>query len=241
MSVHLFDMPDFDRTTPVGSAGPLELGSRPRSTKLKLRSDFRERYDVWFDRGDAATPTFERLTTAGPDRREIFRTLKAASLLVPNHGRVRDLADAERLVVYLDEQAHRGEGKHLMWGQDAESYFPEAFASVYVGDYPFGVAKSIRHLHIGTRTFRLVYESKNDWRSNCGDCDVVSCVEETPPVYRAKLDYPLVAVDFVEAFHRLYAVDMNIAPGIGGTAVEELMTGEQIVGEIKGWLTTRTR
>lgn len=192
--------------------------------KVKLVSDFRDFYDPWFDRdGDTV---FRRMTTDGMDRIQMLEWLKKNHFNPPPYGFVRDLwKDARKLVVYTDLRSHRGEGKLLLPSDQAFEQYPGGFASVYLE----GPARTTRILKIGSMAFRLRYESDDKWRSNVGDVQITVEDIMTPP---ASLEsFPLVAIDLVEGSDpdNPSAIDLNIAPGIQWTGVEDHLKGPEVV------------
>lgn len=216
---------------------------------LRLVSDFRDYYDHYFDRNG----NFElrRVTTDGPIRSEMFRLFDAYKINTPRHGIVRGMpSDIKWMVVYQDETLHRGDGKLLMLADEARVKYPDLFCTEYL-NFPkneptlsyknqyFG--SSWRELFIGSRSYFLHYINCDDWRSNVGDDIRIEC--ETDRVgKRGKKDlhYPLYAIDYVWDPTRsdFAAVDLNIAPGIGGSPIQDVLPGQQIVTELKTWIET---
>ena len=115
--------------------------------QLQLKTDFHDYYDHWFDREGQI---FERMSHSGMSRREMFGFLEQIGLKTPPHGtpeqifntlseqdkEAEDLAQTHdinffHVVVYLDETAHRGEGKILVPLTEAMQKYPNAFCSLY--------------------------------------------------------------------------------------------------------------
>jgi hypothetical protein len=192
-----------------------------------LRTDFFDYYDHWFDLDGQA---FKRLSTGGMSRGNMLIHLNNHGIATPAFGPVQTLAATipgiKNLVVYTNERSHRGEGKLLLSLDAALRDHPGTLASVYVGQ-DHGI--SHRLLQVGEYSFWLRYQSK-DWRSNYGDVDVV--LLDCGADYHPTIDQPLFALDFVGESPFL-AVDFNIAPGIRGTGVEELLSGKEVVDAIK--------
>jgi hypothetical protein len=223
---------------------------------VKLISDFNDYYDHCFDNRGAE---FRRVTTDGPNKVELFDLLKKAGFTLPPHGRVVEVMNAywdeERrpvrgLVVYDDLQAHCGKGKRLVQTSRCKwdgclSRLPELnelcakFCTAYLGvgaGYadPRGPSVSWRLLQISPHRFWIEYTSKDDWRSNCGDCDCSVIGFELDAGPYPKLEaYKLFAVDFVIGKH-LYAIDFNVAPGIRDTVVEVVLKAREVVEAIEG-------
>lgn len=215
---------------------------------LKLVSDFRDYYDHLFDRDGFE---LRRVTTEGPSRSEMFTIFKLSKIHVPRHGIIKDMpADVKWMVVYVNESLHRGEGKILMPAAEARELHPDKFCTEYLS-FPknepvmsykekyFG--SSWRELVIGNNSFFLHYRNCDDWRSNVGD-EVVIELQDTRVGKRPKKDlhYPMYAIDYVfdDGAGDFAAVDLNIAPGIGGSPVEEILPSTQLVQSLKDWIKT---
>jgi hypothetical protein len=226
--------------------------------KLRLVSDFRDYYDHWFDLDGQP---FERIAVGGMSRPEMLAYLDTLDLTAPRHGTVRELAtEGFPLVVYTDERAHRGEGKQVMLPWDAEREYPDTFAARYYGGlticpitayWPTAEhnhheqkcrSSTLRYLTVGRRTWVLGYWSDTDWRSNCGEGGV--CVlDEMSPLsikwrgIREKVGLPLWAFDAILTESQEIAVDFNIAPGLRGTGMEDVLSPAEVVDLLKEALT----
>jgi len=215
--------------------------------KIQLKTDFLDYYDHWFDReGDIV---FERMSRGGMGRREMFGFLKSLGLNSPEVGIVKEVFPKLRerysdipdgimrivsVVVYLDEMAHRGEGKERMSAEKALEKHPDNFCSEFIPTSPGEGSVSLRYLQIGDRKWWLRYSSIDDWRSNYGDKAWVEVLAEAGRGYHPKIKEPMFAVDFVAA-KKIYAIDFNISPGLSGAAVDNILTGREVVDLIKGF------
>lgn len=225
---------------------------------LKLVSDFHDYYDFCFNPN--GNREFRRMTTEGPLRREAFRLLEGVGIHTPRHGIVRDMsADVKWMVVYLDENSHRGEGKELVPASDARQRYPDLYCSEYLSLSTNKVGEewvrtlnepvlsykgknfgsSWRELVIGSRSFWLHYINCDDWRSNVGD-DIRIELDTERVRFRPKRDlkYPLYAIDYVwdDTKGDFAAVDVNTAPGIGGSPVQNTFPARQVYQEITSWI-----
>lgn len=202
--------------------------------RVKLVSDFVDYYDHWFDREGEV---FRRVSSDGMSRRQMLAYLNSLGLKTPPFGTVRELwsryGELDRqilsVVVYLDETAHRGEGKIKLPVAEAVRRYPDHLATVYIPSTPQG-AVSWRYLQVGAKVFWLEYAS-GDWRSNYGGVEIRVLSREKDG-YHSKIHLPLFAVDFVAA-ERLYAVDFNVAPQVRGTGVEKLLPAREAAESIK--------
>jgi hypothetical protein len=216
--------------------------------RLKLISDFVDYYDYQFDREG---PEFRRMTTEGPSRREMFDLFDMYAIPTPKHGIVkqamgratntpelvrigRSFLECTTVIVYLDERAHMGTGKVITSGSRALQVYPEHYCSEYIE--PSGLATSLRYLCIGKRAWWLRYtnlgqEWPNTWLSNVGEQVRVEMLGEATPDFMALsyiLELPLFAVDFVQKFDQLLAIDLNIAPGLKGTGMEDVLKPKEV-------------
>lgn len=208
---------------------------------VKLVTDFYDFYDHWFDRDGIV---WERKAGDGIPRDEAFLYMSCnLGLRTPPVGTTDDLVEAIPpvslleagdnidVVVYLDQMAHCGTHKIKMNIMEACEAFPDHLSSMYIDqstDHP----KTTRWLKLGYHQHWLVYESDDDWRSNCGDVSVRQAEEDEIALFSNDLwkntkDYPLCAIDFVQSSGGLwYAIDFNSAPGLRHTPIEDLKAEE---------------
>jgi hypothetical protein len=208
--------------------------------KIKLKSDFIDYYDHWFDREGQI---FERMSHSGMSRRDMFDFFEKIGLETPPHGTPKQvfnsLSDCGEgncislidVVIYLNGTSHRGEGKILLPLMKAMQEYPTFFCSLYYPTMQIGAA-SLRYLQIGDKIFWLRYTS-NDWRSNYGDVKIEVLSQEKDG-FHPRIDLPLFAVDFIFG-PNLYAIDFNIAPGVKGTGVEDILSAKEAAAAIKKW------
>jgi hypothetical protein len=216
---------------------------------VRLVSDFSDCTDAWFD---ADGPEFRRVSTEGPGKRSQFALLCAAGFRVPPHGPVKDVTNTwwaeeccwpQLVVAYEDEQAHCGKGKRLLRPEHYKwdgcvtrirecDRLNSLFCSAYLGKVPRIPSVSWRLLQVGYHRFWVEYTSRTDWRSNCGDgnCQVIGVERDAGP--HPALPYPLWAVDFVLG-KEMYAVDLNVAPGIRGSGVERVVSPRELAASIR--------
>ena len=216
--------------------------------KVKLRTNFGDYYDHWFDL--EADHTLRRVGTDGLDRFCQLHLMERQGLKVPPYGTVKQLLGpparygapemrnprlskkCTRLVVYIDEKAHCTEGKVLLSLDQALEQYPDCLASEYIEGCP-GV--SWRFLQIGKHGFWIEYKSDEDWRSNYGEgyIKIIGHEEGWGKVGNIPLfKLPLYAIDFAIA-DELYAIDFNIAPGVRGSGVERLLPPKEAAETIK--------
>jgi hypothetical protein len=219
--------------------------------KIGLKTDFCDYYDHCFTAPvEEADKVLERVTTVTMPRSTMLLYLESIGMSTPAHGPVADLVPVvtERsgmpedialrlfdLVVYVDETVRSVEGIQRMSCKEALARYPDAYAHVYIPSHLEGNSMSLRYLRIGMRQFWLRYTSRNDWRANYGDFQVELLHEEQRARERHVIPYPLFAIDYVLA-DRLYAVDLNVAPLLQGTGVEQRMFPHEVHDELCGWM-----
>lgn len=216
--------------------------------QLQLKTDFHDYYDHWFDREGQI---FKRMSHSGISRREMFEFFEQIGLKTPPHGtpeqifntlseqdkEVEELFQKQDMnffhtVVYLDETAHRGEGKLLIPLTKAMRKYPNVFCSFYYPTLLVG-STSLRYLQIGDKIFWLRYTS-DDWRSNYGNVNIEVLSQEKDG-FHPKIDLPVFAIDFIRGHDFMWAIDFNIAPGIKGTGVEDILSAKEATAAIKRW------
>ncbi len=208
--------------------------------KLKLKSDFNSYYDHAFDSDGFE---FRRVTTDGPTRIEMFKYFQKLGFATPLFGTHSTFVNQgflpkAKVVVHNDIKMHCGEGKELKEFCELDEQDKQCFLVQYIpnpenlfGNYK---SRSTRFLFVGFRCFRMEYISNEDWRSNCGDGDIINFYEIDMPYWRNKVHYPLVAIDFVGDELDLKAIDFNVAPGVPSD-IHSFVPASQFVLEIKKW------
>ncbi len=207
---------------------------------MRLLTDYDQWYDCIFD---GAEPVFERMafTRGGLGKAAQFDLMKSIGLRTPPHGRVEDLAsgvlempgvgsgprqilDDIQCIVYLDELAHRGQGKERLTLREAWERYPRHFASMYVA--PPGGPVAYRWVRFGRCEYWLRQTGgSGDWRSNRNDEETAvghAWRPETMPIPRV-----VWAMDFVPSAEGLLAVDFNTAPQLAVLGEQGLLTAEQ--------------
>lgn len=213
--------------------------------KVAINSDFIDFYDHAFYPRAAADLVWDRRSRNDMSKADQFALLENLGFKVPEHGKVSDVytklrekfpgftskvfnlyAETIRVVVYLDEFAHAGEGKILTTLGDALREYPCLYCSRFVESEPsfpgIEYATSYRHLQIGRRFFCLRYGGFGSWMSNhAKEVEVEFLFEghEGRGPLSSHVPYPVFAIDMVQSGPWLYAVDFNTAPGIDGTGI----------------------
>lgn len=215
------------------------------SKKVILKTDFRERYDHWFDVMDANTrdyKIFHRLTNGGPNRFEAFNMMKEKGINVVPYGIVRDFEGDVDLVVYDEiifnkdgmpyqrfEPQHRGKGKHLLTKEEAVATKYDHLCTTYQ-HYFRGYSE--RQLFIGDKSFLVSYQS-DSWQSNY-NTEVITVISDDG--LERCFDYPLYAIDYVRGVDgKPLALDLNVAPGIPND-VYLTHSPREVCNLIKGWV-----
>jgi hypothetical protein len=213
---------------------------------VRLDSDFNDWYDHAFDgRWRVDKPILHRRAGAGPHREVDHDRLAGAGFLLPTRGPAHVLAKLpdgwrpEHVVAYDDPTSHCGEGKRVAKLMDVARETPDTYvAEFFLTGEP---VTSYRLLGVGARLFWLRYCSKDTWRANVGD--VVIHDAGVPPhdlvsrfgKLRPKPEHPLLAVDFVLHAGTHFAVDLNTAPGLRHTPVQDRMHPNDVHAAIESW------
>lgn len=203
--------------------------------KLVLKTDFYDYYDHWFDKvyyPEEKYRDFLRYSRSGMNRIEMLRYLDLKGYNTPEHGLVKDLNlnNDEKVVVYLDINSHRGMDKVLCSYKHAKDCYPMNYASKYLKVNDEDKGSSYRALRIGNKSFTLYYES-NEWMSNHGpDINISILYDEIINIDNLYMDRPLLAVDFIlpKTSNKLYAIDLNISPGLRHTGIEDILSSKRV-------------
>ncbi|MDR3561150.1 MAG: hypothetical protein P4N41_24380 [Negativicutes bacterium] len=206
-----------------------------------LKSNFTDYYDSFFDSPESIGPlVFERYTNRGMNRSEILGFLSRNGFSVPRHGKLKEigkwaphLRDSQLVVIYLDEESHRGENKLVMTATEALKTYPDCLAAEFVG-----TSKDSGHgrrlVQVGLKYFWIDLVS-DDWRASSGN--VKTSIRKHGCGLQSNLFFPLWAIDFVpvnvSGNEVLYAVDFSSAPIVGEYGMDELLDAETAAREIK--------
>jgi hypothetical protein len=207
-----------------------------------LKSNFTDYYDEYFDSPSSISPlVFSRVTNQGMKRSEILEFLTRNGFSVPKYGPVKQvgkwaphLRDSQLVVVYLDEESHRGENKLLMPVGEALAKHPDCLAAEFLGASTDS-SRGLRLVQVGMKFFWVELMSSNDWRSSSGQ--VTTAIKKHGSGQQTRLFYPLFAIDFVpvniSGNEIRYAVDFSSAPLVGEHGMQDLLAPEVAAQEIK--------
>lgn len=199
---------------------------------MRLKSDFIDYYDHEFIGRGGDDYTLLR-PSINPDipRERMFELLKESGLDVPFYSRKKsDFVDRgiSKVVVYMDELAHRGDGKYTLDASellDGDRCLKSKFIEGLIGSV------SERVLFIGHHKFNLLYRSDDPWRSNSGNNAEIAItgIEKNGRRWwnfpEALKKYPLLALDRMHDLHSdspCY-IDLNTSPSWRHTWLEELL------------------
>jgi hypothetical protein len=199
-------------------------------TGIYLISDFCQYYDERLHDVMGGQP-FKRLTKSGLNRREMFEFMDEYFDRVVTHGTVKKLykryhtrkkCDGHKMVIYTDEMAHCGEGKILVPIEEVQHRYMNNYASIYVEStynrLPIGYKSvSQRYLFVGSNIYLgLLYASKNDWRSNCGEVEIFLTSLDRNYHGNNGINEAIWALDSTVDSQpiNLRPMDFNIAPGL---------------------------
>jgi hypothetical protein len=213
------------------------------ATPVKLLTDYIDFYDSFFDREGIE---FDRrsLPPAGLSKRDQFTHLveKLGITRIPHTGLVQDFDhyNFDKVVVYTDEFLHAGNGKELMRLEYAIQDYPGHFASEFIptSTYPDKLSRSLKEIWVGHHCFILRIQTEGDWRTNAPGA--YKHIEIVDYHYAENTYAPLYAVDYaLDMQGGIWAIDLNLAPGLRGTGVSELMEGKEAAEAIKEWIRSR--
>jgi hypothetical protein len=188
--------------------------------RVILDSDFSDYYDGHFHpinahpkEGDSQY-VFRRKLRDTISRRTMFKVFHDHGLNIPKHGLFEILTKRHnKVVVYTDEYAHRGECKALIDINDSSEvlddwngYYASEFIQTRVCQTDI---HSLRILRVGEYFFQILYKSSDSWRSNVGYienqvyvlyCDKLNSNTKIPIVSKMEKIFPecpLLAIDFI--------------------------------------------
>ena len=204
--------------------------------KIKLNSDFIDYYDHWFCRSTESPDfVFNRYSRSGLSRKPMFDELCNLGFNTPRYGEVKNLVNYTNnrfIIVYLDEYSHQGEDKIKCSPKFAHLNYPDYLGSEFLEE---GNGFSYRLLKVGNLCFKLSYSSKYSWKSNCGDVRIKLFNYIKLNEFINTKQYPLLAIDFVLHNGGMYAFDLNTAPLLKCTGIENWFSSKEIYKEIENF------
>jgi hypothetical protein len=238
---------------------------------VQLEADFRDYYDYVFefyeDLGERSPwesdLVFRRIAyncDRSIGKAAQFKILARLGFRVPLNGRVKAIAPElpnKKLVIYTDTKAHAGEGKLLLPSREALEKHPDCYCSEYLDHI---VGRSRRLLKVGEMWYSFWYYSTNDWRSNCGNTEIIQPPEEraAKDIYKDKCrvysteslkhydriwrSFPLIAIDLVNWDEDYFAaIDFNTAPGLRWTGMDKILSAGKIYGIVERFLKCKSQ
>lgn len=211
-----------------------------QDVSIKLHTDFTDFYDSHFDQDGEL---FERLLSKEPSRKDMYKILAKHKLIPAVTGKVKKFRkklpwDAP-VIVYTDISRHDGGEKMMMSFKEAfKGYENYEMATYIVNKDTVGI--TYRYIRVGDAIFFLKLQGET-WNINDGFKVVESeRVAEEDALAMKPFDTPMYSIDFVPAVDGsgkewMFAVDLNFAPKLEGSGIEELVSGEEVVALIKKW------
>lgn len=209
-------------------------------TKIKLVSDFTDIYDAHFDQDGEE---FRRFKSEEPSRKSLYKILAKHKLIPAVTGKVKKfrkkLPSDAPVIVFTDTERHDGGEKLMMSYKDAfRDYDNHDMATYIVNKGNRGI--TYRYIRVGDAIFFFKLLGST-WNVNEGH-EIVEFerVPEEDALAMKPFDTPLYSIDFVPAIDSkgkewMFAVDLNFAPKLEGSGIEELATPEEIANLIKTW------
>lgn len=231
--------------------------------KIKLNTDFKDYYDFMFHPdGDVV---FDRLmydrTLCKRDQIRIMQDLGLRTFDI-RRCKYWDFSDDTPLVVYTDDRAHAGSGKHRIDLGQAKCKHSNVWSIPWIATSDSNdTSVSHRLLQVGNRAWWLCYEGTGGWQSNHCESTAITIVDEIQSIRRYNFDhfiliahrtnicpYAMFAIDFVipanratptdfvEVIEAGYAIDFNTAPGMRWTGMDDLLPASEVYRLIHNYL-----
>lgn len=231
--------------------------------KLQLFSDYADFYDYFFEskyeliagslreRTDFSgeVKPFYRYASLGHglSKTEQFKQLKKMDFQVIQNTECwnLELSENKKVVVYLEEFAHAGNGKILTSVANAKKNYPDFRCSWFQRTHENeNMSVLFKRIVIGNHKFEFKIsclsqpEDPDSWGTNNAiDTNIILLDhDECENKYR-----PIYGIDFVKSYlgesrkGSVYAIDLNWAPGLHGLKIDEFYSGKEIVKMIIDW------
>lgn len=215
-------------------------------SNIVLISDFEDYYDDFFRKEESTDENAFIFTRNKKDeipRKDIYNLLTKHRLIASPHGKVtkflKNVQMQQAVLLFTDENRHDGGEKLAISYKEALKKYPNNFMAIYSNSEQ-GV--SYRYLMVGNEKFFMKYESqeKGQWNSLVNPKITVEKVEPEDELSFKPFLAPIVAIDFVHFVDRfekdwMVAIDVNFAPTLKGTGIEELLPPFMVKQAIEEW------
>lgn len=193
---------------------------------VKIVSDFVDYYDTESNAVDPLMIYVRNYSDSLP-RGESLKFMRDIGVKTIQIGLPREFVGThEKVVVYTDIRAHNSLGKIIVDSKLAADIYSNNLASPY---YIESNGVTIKFLQVGTRRFRITF--KNDKEElNEG---TIESVEELEPALNRLVRKPVFSLDYIPNGKEMLCVDFNAVQHIGKLGLQKIMSGTEVIEEIK--------
>lgn len=231
--------------------------------KLQLFSDYSDFYDPFFEsKYELVSGSLKERTDFsgevkpfcryaglghGISKTEQFKQLKRMNFaIIPNFECWNlEFSKDKKVVVYLDEFAHSGNGKILVTPREARNNYPDYRCSLFLRTHKdFKKSRLYKRIFIGNHQFdfRITCQNEPEDPDSWGTNNAINMNIVLLNHKKCENNYrPIYGIDFIQRYFNgkyqgdKYAIDLNWAPGLHGLKINEIFSGKEIVELITNW------
>lgn len=198
------------------------------SLGIRIESDFSDYYDC---KGNSDSIGVYRRYTSSDSRAKILRWLRGKDIKTVDIKAVKEFDNSNsKLVVYNNSSLHGFKGKSVMDIEEARELYPNLPASKF---YEEANGETIKVLQIGSRRFRMTL--KNEDLHLLKEGRVTDIIELTPQLNYGIME-PIFSIDYIFNGVDMLAVDFNKVQKLDTLGIQDIMTPEEVINEIRGAL-----
>lgn len=193
---------------------------------LCIKSDYIDYYDYLHNENSIVT--YKRYLSDCKQRGTALKYLRSLGIKTITIKPVSDYIGYDGyLLVYTDTKGHHGTGKKILTVQEAMQSYSNCAATQFYSDSNFLTAK---FLQIGKRRFTMYFKKSNEYSLSVG---TLIDIRETPSEYNRLISLPIFSIDYICVNNEMLATDFNEVEYLKGLNVDNFMSAEQVVDEIR--------
>lgn len=198
------------------------------SLGIKIESNFSDYYD---SKASVESIGVYKRYTDNDSRAKILRWLREQGIKTVDIKAVREFDNSvDNLVVYTNSSLHESKGKSVIELREARIMYPNMPASKF---YSEANGETLKVLQVGSRRFRITLKQTEEYSLNEGE---VVDIKELSPQLNYGIMEPIFSIDYISDGIDMLAVDFNRVQRLDTLGIQNIMTPEEVIDEIRGAL-----
>lgn len=193
-----------------------------------LESDFVDYYDYLCS--SQGTVQYIRKYSDSASRSKDMQYLKTLGVKTIEIRAVREFVNVDKLVVYTDPYKHNKQGKILVDYDEAIELYPNCPASKF---YTESNGLTLKYLQVGKFRYKIYLQLTS---STTLEHENVVGIDILEPAYNLYIKQPIFSIDYTIDGDGLLAIDYNRVQNLSRLGMQNILTAEAVISEIKYFL-----